>query len=268
MNERSVAVSTVSVTDWNEIADQSLDSSYDADTRYLTWAEAKQVDGVYAIDQVGRPVAYEDATAESYTGVAFVVNGHAYRIANRDIPGYVYWWMTGAEDIADLRNFLYSYETRPYAYVPKTDGTYGGAINKIDTDWNTWINSTWIEASFTDFNGKADILVERLGNIAYTIGKSVVDFRSNEFLNEGYTDWFVPSCAQMACIAILAGKIEAILAKVSNASIFDHTDQTDYWTSTEKSASDAWYVGFFDGGVGPGPKSNDRPKRCRLIREL
>lgn len=270
VNSKSVDLSHVQVTDWNEMADVPLESDHDPDTHFVTWNEARQTDGVYAIDNVGRPVPFDEATVERYTGAAFVINGKAYKVADNDIPGTVYWWQSGYEDIDELNNYTYSYENKLFAYVPKADGSYEGGSNRINTDWSTWVNAGWQNASFTDFDGKGntEVLIARLGTIENTIGKAVVDFRANPYLNEGHQDWFVPSCAQMACVAILCAKIESVLTKVPGAAIFDHSNQTDYWTSTEKSASDAWYVGFFDGGVGPGPKKNNRPKRCRLIREL
>ena len=270
VNSKSVDLSQVQVTDWNEMAEVPLESDHDPETQYLTWEKAKQTDGVYAIDNAGRPVPFDEAIDERFTGAAFVINGKAYKVADNDIPGTVYWWQSGYEDIDELNNYTYSYETKTYAYVPKADGSYAGSSNRINTDWSTWVNAGWQNASFTDFDGKGntEILIARLGTIENTIGKAVVDFRTNHYLNEGYQDWFVPSCAQMACMAILCAKIESVLSKVPGAAIFDHSNRTDYWTSTEKSASDAWYVGFFDGGVGTGPKNNNRPKRCRLVREL
>ena len=41
------------------------------------WYLARLTDGVYAIDLSGIPVAYDNATENTYAGVAFVVDGKA-----------------------------------------------------------------------------------------------------------------------------------------------------------------------------------------------
>ena len=124
--------------------------------------------------------------------------------------------------------------------------------------------------ALSDFDGagNTEILVAQLGSVDNSIGKAVLDFRKNIDINEGYTDWFVPSSGQLGFIALKVAQIEAILSKIPGAETFYRENNTDYWSSTEASADKAWYFGFFDGGMNSAYKYNDRPKRCRLIREI
>ena len=140
----------------------------------------------------------------------------------------------------------------------------------MDNNWSNWINKGVLAAANTDFKGKenTDILVDLLGTTANTIGKAVVDFRNDSESNAGHEDWYVPSVAQLTCIGIMAAEIESVLAKVPGAMTFYRENKTDYWSSTEANETKAWYVGFWDGGVYIAEKYNNRPKRCRLIRNL
>ena len=238
------------------------------------WCLARQTDGVYAIDQSGNPIAYENATEDTYAGVAFVVDEKAYQVAKVDAFGsdgtkVVYWHKTGYFDIPKLPNYSKADASISAGYFPKADGSYTGSP-KLNVEYWNWKNFGKNVVALSDFDGagNTEILVAQLGSVDNSIGKSVLEFRMNIDVNEGYTDWFAPSSGQLGFIALKVAQIEAILTKIPGAETFYRENYTDYWSSTEASADKAWYFGFFDGGMNKAYKYNDRPKRCRLIREI
>ena len=262
------------VKPWSEKAEDSVVSEYDPSDQSIEWEVAKSNPGIYAITEEGKALAYEYAIDDEYVGVAFVINGKAYQIAKVDALGddgtnIIYWWKTDYNDIDELTNYKGVDDVNTYAYLPMVDGSYAG-VPHLSTDWTHWVDLGVINAAITNFNGQAEtaVLVDLLGGIENTIGKAVVDFRNNASLNEGHTDWFAPSVGQLAAMVLHAAKIEALLSKVVGAEGFYRKEKTDYWTSTEYDATNAWYVGFWDGGCYRAFKYNNRPKRCRFIREL
>lgn len=270
----TLELSEITVKNWNEVPEDSALSEYDPTDQSIEWEEAKQTPGIYAITSDGKALPYEYANGETYAGVAFVVNGIAYQIAKVDALGddgtkTIYWWQTGYENIEELLDYRGIDDVNNYGYFPKVDGTYQDKPH-INLDYTHWINMGITNAALSDFKGKTntDILIDKLGTVTNTIGKSTVDFRNNDEINEGYHDWFVPSVGQLGVMAIHAAQIEDILRKTEGAETFYRLSNTDYWTSTEWDANYAWYIGFWDGGCYRTYKYNNRPKRCRLIREL
>lgn len=274
LNCNRLDLSEVVVKPWSEKAEDSVVSEYDPSDQSVEWEVAKSNPGIYAITADGKALDYEYAIDGEYAGVAFVINSKAYQIAKVDALGVdgtniIYWWKTDYKDIDELTNYKGVDDVNTYAYLPKVDGSYTD-VPHLSTDWTHWVDLGVINAAIRNFNGQAEtaVLVDLLGTVENTIGKAVVDFRNNASLNEGHTDWFAPSVGQLAAMVLHAVKIEALLSKVVGAEGFYRKEKTDYWTSTEYDATNAWYVGFWDGGCYKTYKYNNRPKRCRLIREL
>ena len=270
IEEKQLVISSATVEEW-VVQDRGGSQFEVADL----WHLALQTDGVYAIDLSGNPVAYDNATEDTYAGVAFVVDGKVYQVAKVDAFGsdgtkVVYWHKTGYFDIPQLPNYSKADPNRTSGYLPKADGSYTNSSSALNVEYWSWKNFVKNVVALSDFDGtgNTEILVAQLGSVNNSIGKAVLEFRKNIDINDGYTDWFVPSSGQLGFIALKVAQIEAILSKIPGAETFYRENSTDYWSSTEASADRAWYFGFFDGGMNRACKYNDRPKRCRLIREI
>ena len=76
-----------------------------------------------------------------------------------------------------------------------------------------------------------------------------MDFRSGSN-NEGYTDWFVPSCGEIAYMFLKKTELNTLLGKVSGSTF----SSSYYWSSSEYSSDRAWGVDFSSGLVDDGGK--------------
>ena len=240
-NAKAASLSSVSTKDWTTEATVNFNMEF-----YLppiTWDEAKTKDGVYGMMADGKAMVYEAAstTSESLTGVAFVLKGKAYQVAKvnateNDVAPYVYWHKTGYSDISGLENFT------------KVDGTNrDGYLTGTSTPQLSRDPATWTAGALSDFNGQANtatiLAAQNNGADDNTIGKAVVNFR-NGSKNEGYNDWFVPSCGELAFMFLKKAELNTLLRKVGGSSM-----SYDYWSSTEYSSNNAWAVDFSDGSV-------------------
>ena len=80
--------------------------------------------------------------------------------------------------------------------------------------------------------------------------------------NQGFTDWYIPAEGQLALIYLNKTAINEALTAIGGT-----TFSADfYWSSSEYSSCDGWYVGFGNGRVDGGDKYNDR--RVRFVRDI
>lgn len=126
MNSTGMTVSTVTVNPWADPqsignADAELDVSL-ADKMKKKF-EGVTKDGVYAVKEDGTPVAYAEASDDTYAAVAFVVKSKAYQVAKTDATGYngsttVYWW-NNYKDVTSLTDIktVDGTESRTYGYL-------------------------------------------------------------------------------------------------------------------------------------------------------
>lgn len=194
----------------------------------LTWAQAKCIDGVYAIKSGGSPVAYADASDDSYTGVGFVMNGKAYQVSNTVLSNQYfnnYWWQNGYSDIGSLTN----YQTAVGVYLYGHFDTFNHNGEGLSEDYKTWTTG-----SLSDFDGKGNTekIIDIIGGTtANTIAKVTVDFRSGSS-NQGFTDWFIPSMGELAYMYLNHIAINELLTKCDGQK--DPTgDYGTFWSSTE-----------------------------------
>ena len=216
-------------------------------------------DGVYAIRPDGKPANASDGN-EACIGAAFVIKGKAYQVAKVNATGYngaekVYWHKTGYSDISGLENFT------------KVDGTNNnGYLAGTSTPQLSRDPATWTAGALSDFNGQTNtvtiLAAQSGGTLDYTIGKAVMDFRSGSN-NEGYNDWFIPSCGELAYIFLKKTELNTLLEKVSGSAF----SNSFYWASSESSSGKAWGVLFGNGGVNSNGK-NSFSYFVRLVRAI
>ena len=122
------------------------------------------------------------------------------------------------------------------------------------------------DGALGDFNGQANtaaiLSAQNNGEDDYTIGKAVMDFRSGSN-NEGQTDWFVPSCGELAYMLLKMAELNSLLGKVNGGSTIAINY---YWSSSEYSSDLAWNVNFSRGLVSYNDK--DINYRVRLVRAI
>ena len=262
MNSTGLTVSQVTVTPWGEEQDKGAIDTELYKT-ILTWEEAKTKDGVYGMMADGNAMVYEAAatTSESLTGVAFVIKGKAYQVAKVDATGYdgaasVYWQKNDYSDISGLENFSKADGTNGTGYLA------GSLIPQLSQD-----PATWTAGALSDFNGQTNtvtiLAAQSDGTLDYTIGKAVMDFR-NGSNNEGYTDWFIPSCGELAFMFLKKTELNTLLGKVSGSAF----SSSAYWSSSEYGSAGAWRVNFSHGYVDYYYGTKDTDIYVRLVRAI
>lgn len=256
VNSHSLTVSGVSIQPWSS----ETGGRHETEVR-TAWRMAKETDGVYAIDAYGKPISYEQATASSYAGVAFVVRGKAYQVAKTDAAGsdgtkLVYWWKDNYIDIPTLPNYI------------RADGISQGGYLGIElpvTDPNDWA-----VGALSDFNGKANteliIAAQTQDEVILddTVAKAVVDFRNDPAVNDDYTDWFLPAEGELCTMyCIYREPIQTMLAKIPGGNILG-LNHNCYISSTEQYETTIWVIN--------NTQINTLYKysayACRLIREI
>lgn len=218
------------------------------------------IDGVYAIDNNDNAVDYSTASTSSsgsYKGVAFVVKGKAYQVAKVSTTEYnsTFWDKTNYTNIAGLTDFT----------------TLDGSNMEGWFDEPGWLELskdpyTWIAGALSDFNGKSNteiiIAAQNNGTLDDTLGKEVMDFRYGSN-NEGYNDWFVPSCGELAYMYLKWEEFNTLLSKIGGQEF----DTWVRWSSSEYDEEYVWIVDFYNGYVSTMDKDWEYQK-FRLIREL
>ena len=81
-------------------------------------------------------------------------------------------------------------------------------------------------------------------------------------VNQGFTDWFVPSCGQLGLIWLNKNAIDNALTAIGGTAFA----AVMYWSSIEASDMYGWFVHFNSGRVGSVFK--DGYNRLRLVRDL
>ena len=91
-----------------------------------------------------------------------------------------------------------------------------------------------------------------------------MDFR-NGTNNENKTDWFVPSCGELAYMFLKMEELNILINKVNGTPLSD-SEEFGYWSSSESSAASAWGVYFSVGGISNFMKNINF--HLRLIRAI
>ena len=101
-------------------------------------------------------------------------------------------------------------------------------------------------------------------NASY-LGPKTTECRNNSSVNQGFTDWFVPSAGQLAYMYLNMTAINTLLNKCGGTTL----PKSVHWSSSEYYTDTPWYVFFSSGIVGSGYKKyyNYDVRFCRDIKE-
>ena len=202
-------------------------------------------DGVYAIkgDQL---IPYADATESSYDAIALVMFGKIHRLANN---GYCMpcWDYEPTDNITGLQDYsiLYSNGESNYSSIDLT------AMNlNFSPNLNVW--TLYPDTALSNIDGQHNTakIIEGLGTDQNrTISKSVVQFRADDQVNEGFYDWYVPSIAQLTFLALKRVEIFDLFQKTpSNAfttayiTINSYRCSLNYIASSTEAGSDTFWA--------------------------
>ena len=209
-------------------------------------------DGVYAVDANGKLIDYNTADTTA-TGVALVAGEHKFMIAKSDATdgsnSTLYWGKNlYQKDVAGITNI-------------SSGADYIGEGKKYGTDFTTWSTGPVV-----DFNGAANTAAIIAGYTEHGVSMDARDMCTvlNTFnASDGYNDWYVPACGQLALMYLAKTDINAALAKIGGTAF---NESINYWSSSEVGAGSAWYVSFGGGFVYGSSKDNGF--RVRFIRDI
>lgn len=242
--------------------------------------------GVYAVAKNGKGITYTDAD-ESCIGVALIQGEHKFWIEKNEKKnatsikaaydadgatdtGYqdFYWGMYGSDNTS-ITNYTVlgggaNSSTSSYGYLPQANGSYANSSNNLSGDYTTWTSGT----ALGDFNGKANTaaLLEASDTDSKTEYANMATwcriFNQTATENQGFTDWYIPACGQLALIYLNKTAINEALTAIGGTTFSDVL----YWSSSEFSSSYSWRVNFSDGKVYNHNKYNNL--RVRLVRDF
>ena len=155
-----------------------------------------------------------------------------------------------------------------YGYLPKPDGSYKGSP-KLNGSPSVWITTT---GALSDFAGKSnsEIITSILTNGSSSSNYAPMAYLMNAFndascsatVNQGYKDWYIPSCGQLGLIWLNKTALDNALTAIGGTAF----SADYYWSSSEYSSSGGWYVYLYNGFVNYNYKYNSC--RVRLVRDL
>lgn len=152
-----------------------------------------------------------------------------------------------------------------------------------DTDGYLYLNgtglnidpSTWSASggALSDFGGSSNssILQNILDNGTSTFNNVPMSYLMNAFndancstsVNQGFMDWYIPSCGQMGLIWLNKTAIDDALTAIGGTPL---NSAYYYWTSTEYSKYNSWSISLSDGRVWYS-LDKSMSNRVRLIRD-
>lgn len=250
--------------------------------------EIEVPNGVYAVTAEGKLVTYDDAD-ETCIAVALIVNdaptpqrlmieknGEANTTSIKaayDADGatntaytYFYWGMYGSDQsgIPTYNQVGGNSSSWSWGYLPQANGSYYSSSNNLSSDITTWTDGT----ALGDFNGKANTatLLSASDTDSYTeyanMGTWCRIFNQTETENQGYTDWYIPACGQLALMYLNMTAINNALTKIGGQTIASD----EYWSSSEYGSNYGLNVGFDHGDVGNLRKSYNG--QVRFVRNF
>jgi len=244
-------------------------------TGSLTLAPIKTIDlktapnGVYAVNADGKGMLIDDAD-ETCIGVALIVNDaptpQKLMIEKNEANNTAwggntdFYWDQSYSDLS-LENFtdVGGGATGGTGYLMKPDGTFGGT-SQISYDHNNWTSG-----AISDFNGKNNTtVIVAASDDTRDMGSVLKTFNADEQQNQGYNDWYIPACGQLALMYLNMTAINNALTKIGGQTIPYYT----YWSSSEYSSNSGWSVGFNTGRVEQRYGNKSSNYRVRFVRDI
>lgn len=255
--------------------------------KYNPWKNVTLIDaatapnGIYAVAPNGK-LAIPDEIKTEAVAVALITDKQRIMIEKNETKNiasikatytadgasntsytYFYWGMDGSDNTS-ITNYTQTGGggTSTNGYLPKADGTYQSTPN-LSGDYTTWASG-----ALSDFNGKANTaaLLAASDTDNYTTYANMTTwckiFNQTTTENQGYTDWYIPSCGQLALMYLNMTAINNALTKIGGQTIASD----NYWSSSEYSSSYGWYVNFFNGSVNDSYKNFSY--RVRFVRDF
>ena len=220
-------------------------------------------DGVYAVAKNNKGILVEDAD-ESCKAVALVQGTHRFMIEKNEYSNPAwngetvlfgcyssFTWPCRQTTIDGINTTAYlPRATNDYYSTPHLSGNY----------------SDWVSGALSDFNGQTNT-VTIIANSSNTrdMAMTLSRFNASEKQNQGFSDWYIPACGQMALIYLNRLEINEALNKISGTQF----DTAAYFTSTEYSTYNEWYISFSN--VSGGTISHDQKNKTgnvRFIRDI
>jgi len=257
--DRSTGIRTITV---NSV---ETDVTIDFTSTYLYINIDNVTNGVYAVTATGELIAYNDAAVDATClGVALITDNQKIMIEkteNYDATNTTFYWGYNLyrKDVAGITEI-----STGYGYLPKADGTYQSTPN-LSSDYTTWTSG-----GLSDFNGKNNTNAIITAYAEHSVDMDARDmckvlqtFNAGTYgSNQGFTDWYIPACGQLALIYLNKTAINEALTAIGGTTFSD-----DYfWSSSEFSNYIGWYVYFSNGCVADNYKSNN--SRVRFVRDI
>lgn len=157
-----------------------------------------------------------------------------------------------------LTNYIKVDGTNNYGYLPNADGTYF-ATPHLSDDYTTWTSG-----ALSDFNGKTntEVIVAASAD-ARDMGTVLKNFNAADDQNQGYSDWYIPACGQLALMYLNMSDINTAITKIGGVNI---SSGDNYWSSSEYDVDNGWGVDFDNGIVGSDDKGSGG--RVRFVRDI
>ena len=162
-------------------------------------------------------------------------------------------------------------EVTNYSVTGGGGNTYSGYL--LNANW-TYFSSpylsadytTWTTGALSDFNGKSNTgYIVASSSDACDMGTVLKNFNeSTDGQNQGKTDWYIPSCGQLALISMNINDLNTVLNIIGGKPLAG-----GYWSSSEYNDGWAWIVGISIGSVS-GFSGNGKYSysRVRFIRDI
>lgn len=236
------------------------------------------LDGVYAVTADYQLIDYNEAD-ESCIGVAVVAGNHKFMIEKyedaKTVARKAAYDEFGATDTNTKYSFFYwgGYKTDQTALTNYTsaDGTNNyGYLGGTDTPQLSKDFTTWTTGALSDFDGKKNSEVIKTvttngAKVYAPMGIYLNKFNAEPSENLGKSDWYIPSCGQLALMYLAWTDINAAFAKIGGTELA----ASRYWSSSEYDSTRAWFMYFTYDFVDNADKVGAGGYyRVRLIRDI
>lgn len=195
---------------------------------------------------VGVVYALEDASGKIVNSLTS--SSHGRVVALKDVVQKATWALA-SEDVEELANQETLCDTLTIGCLPYFDGTVGSyfdddkvhqlsgvRVNEADGQIANWYSN----GALNDFDGE-----QNSSYIDHNISQYPAGTYPTRF-SEGITGWYLPSLGDLALLWSLH-KMELICA--DKQACFEDFAHFGYWSSSESSETEAWYINFYSGMV-------------------